>query len=165
MVYVSVLIYVSVNCFYQYVYTKIGDVSEQDLVQCTSLDDGKIGIMDLIVDRDTFLAIDSDKYEYEISEDAANPIQVSYINPDIKEKQIQCFVNINWAKIGDQILHSSMTDVDSSSDAMIIYKVLIIVCIILLLTLICERIYFYHRQQHKNKYYSVNDDDAELSLS
>merc|ERR1712129_288626 len=60
----------------------IGDVSEHDLMQCTNLDEGKIGIIDLIVDKDTFLAIDDEEYEYEIRDDVNNPIQISYINPD-----------------------------------------------------------------------------------
>ena len=155
---------VLILCFYKLFLCNIikGDVSAEDLMQCTNLDDGKIGIINLIVDRDTFLAIDADEYEYE---DATDPIQVSYINPDIKAKHIQCFININWANIGDPILYSSMTDLHSSSDSMMLWKILIVLCIILLLALICERMYFYHHR-YKKQYYSLNDeDDAELSLS
>eukprot|EP01084_Bolivina_argentea_P140707 247326_1 len=141
----------------------IGDISEENIYECTNLDYQHIGIIDLIVDRNTFLVIDPSKYTYQTSDITNNPIQVSYITPPLLDMDITCYININWADIGDMISYPLNYNNNTSTNDFIIWKILIIVCTIVIFILIAERIYFYHQTYNfKIKYQSI-DNDTELS--
>ena len=136
-----------------------GNIKNDDLSQCNDLQYGRYGVIDFIVDDETFLVIDTDTFEYE-DITTENTIQIEYITPELKQKDITCYININWAKSGDELI--SQTIVDNYTDSSnVVWKVLIVICIILLFVVVMERIYFYAVIYKKLQKYMKSDIDKE----
>ena len=104
----------------------IGNVTDETTRKCTELPDGRIGVIDLTVDHDTFTMIDTDKYLYDIIDTG----QILYVTPELQEKDITCYVNINWVQIGNKLVLSTNITDDNDNNDMIGWKAMIIMCVV-----------------------------------
>ena len=114
-----------------------------------------------MVDEDTYTVIDQNKYHFEVTNDE-QPLQIMYRTPELITRDITCYVNIQWANIGD-VLSETTTEHSTHSD--VVWKVLIVVSVVVVLCLLAERIHFHQRRRDRKGAYSKVDEDADLSLS
>ena len=140
--------------------TYLGRTYDDDLSACTHIEDGRIGIIDIIVDENTYTVIDRDAYQYEVVNDE-EPLQIIYRTPDLIARDITCYVNIQWANLGDTVSASSPEHSNHSDE---VWKVLIVVSVVVVLGLLGERIHFHQKRRDRIAYSKV-DEEADLSLS
>lgn len=123
------------------------------------LHDGRIGIIDLTVDQGTYLMIETDKYYYDVLDTA----QFEYVTPELKEQDSTCYINMNWAQIGRELVTPTNTAGDDTQ-SMIGWKTMIIMCMTLLFALLIERIYFYVVIYKKLKQDIEMEKDDDISI-